>query len=117
MAGYNLIKKIHRLEEECNKLGLKMADSRGHYMNDFGDVVALVPKDQESIPVYSRDAEVFIGTIDDLEQWLRGVEWARKYDRMLFGNKHEANRDKQEQIYRNEILIKTLKKAGEVVEL
>jgi hypothetical protein len=87
-----------------------------HYHNDFGDVVALKPKDQESVPVYSRDAEVFIGTIDDLEQWLRGVEWARKYDRMLFGNKHEANRDKQEQKFRNKILIKTLKKAGEVVE-
>jgi len=116
MSGYKLIQKIRTLEEDCDRLGLKMANSRGHYMNDFGDVIALVPKDQESLPVYSRDAEVFIGTIDALEQWLRGVEWARKYDRMLFGNKHEVNRDKREQIYRNEILIKTLKKAGEVIE-
>ncbi len=116
MAGYNLIQKIRRLEEECDRLGFEMVNSRSHLMRDFGDVVALVPKDQESLPIYSRDAEVFIGTIDDLEQWLRGVEWARKYDRMLFGNRHEANRDKREQIYRNEILIKTLKKAGEVVE-
>jgi hypothetical protein len=115
MAGYNLIQKIRRLEEECNLLGFEIVNSRSHLMRDFGDVVALVPKDVDSLPIYSRDAEVFIGSIEDLEQWLRGVEWARKYDRMLFGVKHDAKRDKQEQIYRNEYLIKTLKKAGEVV--
>lgn len=116
MAGYRFVQRIRMLEEDCDRLGLKMANPRTHYMKDYGDVVALVPKDQDSLPIFSRDAEVFIGTIEDLEKWVRGVEWARKYDRMLFGNKHEANREKREQVYRNEYLMKTLKKAGEVVE-
>ena len=116
MAGYNLIQKIRRLEKECDRLGFMLCHAR-HYHNEFGDVVALKPKDQDSLPVYSRDAELFIGTIDALEQWLLGVEWARKYDNMLFGNRHQSNREKREQIYKNEVLIKTLKKAGEVVEL
>ena len=90
-------------------MGLVM-DSASNYQRDFGDVVAVKPKDEVSLPVYSRDAEIFIGTIEDLEQWLRGVEWARKYDNMLFGPRHNVNRERREQNFRNEQLVKILSK-------
>jgi len=35
------------------------------------------------LPIYSRDAELFIGSIERLEDWLAGVQWARDYDMML----------------------------------
>ena len=35
------------------------------------------------MPIYSRDAEVFCGTLEQLDVWLRGVEWARNYDYLL----------------------------------
>lgn len=83
MAGYNLVLKLRQLEEEVNKLGFMFAHSRHNYNNEYGDVVALKPKDTDSVPIYARDAELFVGTLTDLEYWLRGVEWARNYDRML----------------------------------
>jgi hypothetical protein len=75
----------------------------------MADVLALKPKDQDSLPVYSRDAEVFLGTIDQLELWLRGIQWARQYDRMVFGTKHDKTRERKEQDERNRQLISILK--------
>ena len=107
MGGFNLIRKIHYLEEECDKLGFIICQAR-HYVNDFGDVVALKPK-ADYFPQYSRDAELFVGTIEDLERWLQGFHFARKYDSLLLGNKHDALRQRKEQDYRNMLLLKTIK--------
>ena len=99
MAGYNLIQEIRRLEEDCERLGLMMCHAK-HFYNEFGDVVAVKPKDDEALPLYSRDAEVFIGTIKDLQMWLRGIEWARGYDSMIFGKNHDQTRTVKEEKYR-----------------
>jgi len=107
MSGYNLIRKIRFLEEECLKLGFQMCHSQT-FNNEFGDVVALKPRD-DCLPVYSRDAEVFIGTIQDLERWIQGFHVARKYDSLLLGNKHDALRDRKEQDYRNRQLLNQIK--------
>lgn len=114
MSGFNLITKIRKLEEECDKLGFVMCSSKYASHRDFGDVVALKPKDQDSVPIYTRDAELFSGTINDLEVWLRGVNWARDYDRMVFGNSHNDNRNRKEQVYRNKKLVQLIK--GEKVD-
>lgn len=108
MSGYNLLQKIRRLEVDLDNLGLMMA-SASHYYRDYGDVISVKPKDSNSLPIYSQDAELFIGRIEDLEFWLQGVEWARKYDSMIFGKTHDKNREKKEQIYRNEMLVSILK--------
>ena len=107
MSGYNTVLKIRRLEEECERLGFMFAASRhGSYLGN--DVISLKPKDQDSLPVYSRDAEVFVGTVEELEIWLQGLQWARNYDRMLFGQKHEKARERKEQDERNRQLMKML---------
>jgi len=107
MSGYNLIRKIKYLEEECDKLGFQICHAR-HHINDFGDVLALKPK-SDCLPIYSRDAELFVGTIEDLERWIQGFHFARKYDSMLLGNKHDALRQRKEQDYRNKQLMDTIK--------
>jgi hypothetical protein len=109
MAGYNLIQKIHRLEEQVDRLGFMMCHSRHSYNNEFGDVLALKPKDQDSLPIYSRDAELFVGTVQDLEQFLKGIEFARQYDSMLFGRTHDKNRTRKEQDERNKQLMRKIK--------
>jgi len=110
MAGYSLLVKIRRLEEECDKLGFMLCYSKHGYQRDYGDVVALKPKDHDSLPIYARDAELFCGTFEELEVWLRGVQWARDYDNMLFGaKKHTANRERKEQDYRNRKLVSILR--------
>ena len=106
MSGYNLIRKIRYLEEECDKLGFKITSAKD-YVNIYGDVVALKPK-ADCLPIYSRDAELFVGSIEDLDRWIQGFHFARKYDSMLLGKKHDARRDRREQDYRNERLLKQI---------
>ena len=106
MSGYNLIRKIRYLEEECHKLGFQLGHAR-HHMNEFGDVVALKARD-ECLPIYSRDAELFVGTIQELERWIQGFQFARKYDSMVMGKGHDARRDRREQDYRNKTLVDVL---------
>lgn len=111
--GYNLIQKIRKLELDCDKLGFMMCHSKyGHY-SGLGDVVAVTPKDENVLPIYSRDAELFCGTISELEVWLKGVQWSRNYDYMLFGKTHESKRERKEQDYRNQKLVRILKEEND----
>lgn len=107
MAGYRQILEIRRLETRIAKLGFMFCHSRSHGIED-GDTVALKPKDSDSLPIYSRDAEVFVGSLTDLQYWLRGVEWAREYDRMIKVS-DDKKRARKEQDLRNRQLVKTLK--------
>jgi len=113
MSGYQTILNLRRLEERVDLLGFRMGNSKhGNYRQEFGDLVALFPKDQE-LPIYSRDAEIFIGTLEGMEIWLNGFEKAREYDRMLLGKTHETKRERKEQDYRNSQLLKKIQEAGE----
>jgi hypothetical protein len=112
MSGYHTILRIRRLEEEVDKLGFRMGNSKhGNYRLEFGDVVALFPK-EDSFPIYSRDAEMFVGTIEELEVWLRGWQKAAEYHRMLIGRNFEKTVERKEQDYRNEQLMRQIKTAG-----
>lgn len=83
MSGYQTILRIRRIEETVAKLGFMLSNSRHGWDNSNPDMVALKPRDEDAVPNYARDTEVFCGTLEELEVWLRGVEWARDYDRML----------------------------------
>lgn len=112
MAGYNDIVKIRRLEHEVEQLGMRMGHAKnGYYSKEYGDVVALFPRDQE-LPLYARDAELFTGTLDQLEVWLRAIEWARSYDHLLRIS-DPAKRLRKEQDLRNKQLLEEIKKAGQ----
>jgi hypothetical protein len=84
MAGYQAILELRRLEEAVDKLGFMLCASKhGSWGAGDGDKVACKPKDADSLPIYGRDAEVFTGTLEQLQIWVRGVQWAREYDSML----------------------------------
>jgi hypothetical protein len=104
MTGFNTIALYQRLEETCQNLGFRLTKSKHNYHNY--DVVALAP-DQDCLPVYSRDAELFTGSLEELEVWLRGVRWARDYDQMLKVS-NDKKRVKQEQLYREQQLVRLL---------
>lgn len=109
MSGYNTIKRIRQLEKDVSELGLKIDRSIIHgYDRDSGDMIGLYPKDNDSLPIYSRDAELFTGSLEQLEVWLRGVEWARMYDQML-GVSNDKKRKRKEQDELNRQLVKRLK--------
>jgi hypothetical protein len=83
MAGYNAILELRRLEKAVDELGFMLAAPRSGSWGNDGDRVSLKPKDADSLPIYNRDAEVFTGTLEQLQNWIRGVTWAREYDMML----------------------------------
>jgi hypothetical protein len=107
MSGYQTILRLRRLEEDVAKLGFMFAYPKHRY-GDEQDVVALRPLDSDTVPIYSRDAEIFCGTLEQLEVWLRGVKWARDYD-MLLKVSDEKRRVRKEQDVRNRHMMQLLK--------
>ena len=85
MSGYNAVLSLRRLEADVDALGFMLsAPKHGNWGgDDFNDRVAIKPKDADSLPIYTRDAELFVGTLEQLRVWLQGVRWAREYDMML----------------------------------
>ena len=116
MAGYHAIIALRRLEERVDKMGFRMGNPRhGNYRNEFGDLVALFPKD-DTLPIYSRDAELFIGTLEQMEHWLNGWEKMQTYHRMLIGRNFEKAVARKEQDYRNQVLMRQIAEAGKEPE-
>ena len=107
MSGWNTIRQIRRLEAQADKLGMKFTSYK--YDNNYGDNVALIPKDADSLPIYCRDAELFSGSLEAADYFMRGIEWARDYDRMVIAKDTDKKRERKEQDERNRILLRTLK--------
>lgn len=107
MAGWDQIQQVRKLEERADKLGLKFAPFR--HGDRYGDNVALVPKDKDALPIYSRDAELFVGSLEGAAYWMQGVMWAREYDRMNTDRNLDKKRERKEQDERNMQLAKILK--------
>ena len=102
MSGYATIQLVKYLEQELDRLGLMITRGPDHH------TVSLTPS-RNGIPVYSTTAVLFTGTLEELQMWVQGVIWAREYDRMIFGNKHNDRRERKEQDIRNRQLVAILK--------
>jgi len=115
MSGWNLIQEITRLEVQVGALGFKFAPPKhaGHW-SDPGhqDMVSLIPR-EDCLPIYNREAEIFVGTIAQVRTWLQGVEWARNYD-IIAKVSDNKKRQAQEQKERNRQLMATLKEGKRV---
>jgi len=108
MAGWNTIEKIRRIEQQIDALGFKFAKSKHSDWSEDHGALSIVPKDADSLPIYNRDAELFVGSVERLEDWLAGVRWAREYDRMIKLS-DDKKRARKEQDERNRQLARTLK--------
>lgn len=106
MAGWNTIQTIRRLEERAELLGMRFTA----YKHDdlYGENVALVPKDQEALPIYNRDVILFAGSLEAADKFMQGVLWAQDYDRMLKVS-DVKKRQRKEQDERNRQMVKLLK--------
>ena len=107
MTGWNTLRKIQVLKERADLLGMKFAQYRHNDYNE--DNVALIPKDQDSLPIYTRDAILFAGSLEGADQFMQGIMWAREYDRMTVDRNIDTKRVRKEQDERNRQMLKTLK--------
>lgn len=105
VAGWQLLRSFRDVEERANRIGLKFAPSK--YSGMEFDTIALVPLD-EHLPIYNREAEVFTGSLQDIEKWLQGVEWARNYDDLMKVSTNEK-RQVAERKYQQRELLKTIR--------
>jgi hypothetical protein len=85
MTGYSTYTRWQRIEAQAKQLGFRMGSPKhGQWsVNESGvDQVALYP-DDEALPVYTRDAEIFTGTFGQVEIFLAGWGQSRSYDMIL----------------------------------
>jgi len=108
MSGWNTIERVRRLEEQIDQLGFKFAKSKHSEWHDDNGYLSLKPKDPDALPIYNRDAELYVGSLEGLETWLAGVRWAREYD-MLLRISDDKKRSRREQDERNRQLVQILK--------
>lgn len=110
MSGYNAVLELRRLEADLDKLGLMLcAPKHGNWSgDDYNDRAGVKPKDAEALPIYTRDAELFTGTLPQIRMWLIGVQWARNYDMMLKLS-DDKKRAKKEGDYRHAQMLRNLK--------
>jgi hypothetical protein len=113
MSGWNTIERVRRLEEIVDALGFKFAKSKHSDWSDDHGALSLKPKDPDALPIYSRDAELYVGSLEGLETWLHGVRWAREYDMMLKLS-DDKKRSAAEQKERNRQLMRTIKEGKRV---
>jgi ABC-type lipopolysaccharide export system ATPase subunit len=113
MSGWNTIQRIRRIEAQVDKLGFKFKQPKHGDWERQEQSLSLVPKDADALPVYSRDAELYIGTLEQLETWLHGLEWARNYD-MMMNLSNDDKRAKAEQKERNRQLMRMIKEGKRV---
>lgn len=103
--GMVTIRRIDRVRKQCEDLGFALT-SNPH--NHSWDEITLVPA-TDALPVYSRDAQIFIGDLDSVEAFVRGIAWSRDYDSSHLRISTDKKRQQAEQDYRNRILVKTMK--------
>ena len=108
MSGWNSIQRIRRLEQQIDELGFKFSKAKHTDWSEDHGALSLVPKDEEALPIYSRDAELYVGSLESLETWLAGVRWAREYDMMLRVS-NPTKRSRKEQDERNKKLLTSIK--------
>lgn len=113
VIGWDEVQRMKRVEAKANELGFMFATGSYSYGQDVISYICLKPKD-DCLPHYSRNAEIFTGTLEEINNWLRGIEWARSYDDMLKLS-NGKKRQEREQVERNKQLLKTIK-TGKLAE-
>lgn len=109
MSGYDTVLMVDRIRNRAAALGFMLAYPKW-YRGDGSDLVAIQPLDDQALPIYTRDAEFFTGTLQQLDSFLAGIEWAREYDRMLRVSDTQR-RERREQDHRNRELARALAQA------
>lgn len=103
--GFKVIREIREVEEIAITLGLKLVPPNYSYDNDL---ISLIPTNN-SYPTFSRDTVIFTGNLAEVKSFMRGFEFARRYDYLL-NLKFDKIRNRREQDLRNEQMLELLKK-------
>lgn len=104
--GWNTIQKYLSLKQRLNSFGLELGKANHWHVDQ--DCLAVHPLGEHGAPCFSRDAELFVGTLGEVEHWFKGYETAYKYLIMIDATSDKKIR-KCEQSIENQNLLKLLK--------
>jgi hypothetical protein len=100
--GFSVYQRLQQLELRTKRHGFKLAKSQ------YSDFFALAPGDPDCLPCYTRDVEIYTGTLHDMETWLLGYEQAFFYLKLIKATT-DSKIDKCEEKVRHELLLTILK--------
>lgn len=103
MTGFSTIRLLNRLTQDLDRTGFELTQSK-----HGGDQLAVRPT-REHYPIYNRDAELFVGTLEEVDVWLMGFKLARQYDCLLTDKTIETVRVRAEKDFVNKNLIDKIK--------
>lgn len=107
MTGYATIQQISKVTDSLANLGLQLTRSRHSCSRESEYDIAVIPLN-DGVPIYNREVEICVGSLEKISAWLAGVEWAREYDNIC-GLKSDQRRVKAEQSVLESRLMKALK--------
>ena len=109
MSSLKHFRKIDSLTQQLAAQGMRMEPSKTHSIAagvQNQDIVSIYP-DRDGLPHYDREAELFIGTLDDVEIWISGIQWVTAYYKVL-GVDSGSRRVRKEQAERERQLLHAL---------
>jgi hypothetical protein len=111
--GWNDLERMKRVAARANALGFEFTDGGKSWAAGGTSISIYVQPKDDLLPLYGRTSTLFTGSIESIDSWLDGIEWARHYDELLKVS-NDKKRVKQEDLVRQQHLMKTLK-TGELV--
>lgn len=82
MSGYSTYTRWQRIELQARSMGFRIGNPKHGWGREDGDAVAIYP-DDEALPIFGRDADIFTGTFSEVEIFLAGWARAQQYDSIL----------------------------------
>jgi hypothetical protein len=95
--NWNDIQLLDRVVTTLNKLGYKINTAK------YGQGSIGVYPLEDKNPLYSRDAEVYTGTIEQIACWMRGVEHQDGYLKMLKATSDERIKALEEKYIKKKV--------------
>ena len=109
MVSLKVIQQIESLNAQLAAQGMRMETkpTHGAWSSVKDAHVIVVYPSQDGLPFYARDAELFIGTLDDIQLWISGIQWLTAYYNMI-GIDTGTKREQKEHAERERQLIHAL---------
>lgn len=107
-VGIRTYFRIKDAEEKANNLGFRFKSTEFEPGDRDSFVLAA---DGDRLPAYRPNVPLFRGSLEEMESFLQGIEWARQYDSIL-ELKTDQRRERAEQRLRNQALVNMIKESG-----
>lgn len=95
MTGYATIHHVSKVTNSLADLGLQLTRSRHSRSENNEKDIAVIPLNN-GVPIYNREVEICVGSLEHISAWIEGVKWARRYDEKC-GLKSDQRRPQAEQ--------------------